>query len=85
MNSDMKTVTLNTILEELNDVPVNRLRELHTYINSLKVNTEKLEKTRKDILSFAGIFNDMSQNDYNDFVKETKKTRSELFDREINL
>ncbi|MDQ6844408.1 MAG: hypothetical protein M3Z92_08670 [Bacteroidota bacterium] len=85
MNADMKAVTLNTILEELNDVPVDKLRELHAYINSLKANTEKSEDKRKEILSFAGIFNDMSQNDYDDFLKETKKTRGELFDREINL
>lgn len=85
MNPDIKMLTLNTILEELNDVPVDKLPELHNYINSLKINTKKSGKSRKEILSFAGIFNNMSQNDYDDFVKETKKTRSELFDREINL
>ncbi|HEY5462276.1 MAG TPA: hypothetical protein VIJ95_03395 [Hanamia sp.] len=78
-------VTLNTILEELNDVPVDKLGELHIFINSLKINTEKSEKKRKEILSFAGAFNDMSQNDYDDFVKETRKTRTELFEREIKL
>ena len=81
----MKVLTLNTILEELNDVPVDKLGELHVFINSLKINNEKSEKKRKEILSFAGAFNDMSQNDYNDFVKETKRTRSKLFDREINF
>lgn len=78
-------VTLNTILEELNDVPVDKLGELHTFINSLKINTGKSEKKRKEILSFAGAFNDMSQEDYDDFVKETRKTRTELFEREIKL
>ncbi|MEO5651143.1 MAG: hypothetical protein ABIR03_14630 [Ginsengibacter sp.] len=80
----MKSPTLHTILEELNDVPADRLGELHAFINSLKIPGEKLEK-RKKILSFAGAFNDMSQSDYDDFVKETKKTRSKLFDSEIDL
>lgn len=78
-------VTLNTILEELNDVPVDKLGELHIFINSLKINPKKSEKKRKKILSFAGAFNDMSQDDYDDFVKETRKTRTELFEREIKL
>lgn len=78
-------ITLNTILEELNDVPEDKLSELHNFINSLKISTKKSEKKRKKILSFAGAFNDISQNDYDDFVKETKKTRAELFEREIKL
>ncbi len=42
----MKALTLNTILEELHDIPVDKLGELHVFINSLKVNTEKSEKKR---------------------------------------
>jgi len=75
-------ITLNKILQELNDVPSDKLGELHSFINSLKISTEK---KRKKILTFAGAFNDMSQKDYNDFVKETIKTRADLFEREIRL
>ena len=78
-------ITLNTILEELNEVPADRLNELHSFINSLKINTKKSEKKRKRILSFAGAFSNMPQRDYNGFVKEMKKIRRELFDREIKL
>jgi len=78
-------ITLNTILEELNDVPVDKLGELHSFINSLKISTENSEKKRKEILSFAGAFNSMSQNDYDDFVKETRKIRTELFERENKI
>ena len=79
------SITLNTILEELNDVPVDKLGELHSFISSLKVSAENSEKKRKKILSFAGAFSDMPQNDYSDFVKETRKTRTKLFDREMKL
>ena len=40
---------------------------------------------QKQILSFAGSFADMDQKDYNNFVEETKKIRSSLFDRDGNL
>lgn len=78
-------ITLNTILEELNYIPADKLGELHVFINTLKSHTEKSEKKRKKILSFAGAFNDMPQNDYDEFVKETRNTRAELFSREIKL
>ena len=78
-------LTLNTIMKELKNVPVDRLEDLYSIIHSLRANTKKTEKASKKILAFAGSFSDMTENDYNDFLKLTKETRSKLFDREINL
>lgn len=77
--------TLNTILKELKNVPVDRLGDLYSIIHSLRVNTKKSDKTSKKILSFAGSFSDMSERDYNDFLQHTKHTRDNLFDRDISL
>ena len=77
--------TLNTILEELRNVPVERLEDLYSIIHSLQADTKKSDKTSKEILSFAGSFRDMSDHDYNDFLSQVKQTRSDLFDREIDL
>jgi hypothetical protein len=76
---------LNTILKELKDVPVDRLEDLYSIIHSLQENTKKSGKRSKQILSFAGSFNDMPENDYNDFLHQTKQARNDLFDRDINL
>ena len=78
-------LTLNTILKELKNVPVDRLEDVYSIIHSLRSNTKKSDKTAKKILSFAGAFNDMTENDYQEFLNETKQTRNELFDRDINL
>jgi hypothetical protein len=78
-------LTLNTILKELKNVPVDRLEDLYSIIHSLRANTKKSDKASKKILSFAGSLSDMSEKDYNDFLKQTKHTRNELFDRDINL
>ena len=78
-------LTLNTILKELKNIPINRLQDLYSIIHSLKADTVKNEKSAKEILSFAGSFGDMSDNDYNDFLQKTKKNREELFDRQINI
>jgi hypothetical protein len=78
-------LTLNTILKELRNVPVDRLEDLYFIIHSLQANTKKSGKTSKKILSFAGSFADMSDKDYNDFINRTKDTRNNLFDRDINI
>ena len=83
MNTIM--LTLNNILKEIKDVPVNRLEELYQLIHSLTPKTKPTEALRKKILSFAGSFSDMSNKDYTDYLKQTKKTRTQLFDRNIDL
>lgn len=78
-------LTINTILKEINDVPVDRLEELYQFIHSLTPKTKSTEQLRKKILSFGGAFGDMSSKDYADFVCQTKATRAKLFDRNIEL
>ncbi len=78
-------LTLNTILEELKNVPANRLEDIYAIIHSLRANTKRSDKTGKNILSFAGSFADMPEHEYNDFLKHTEQTRKDLFDRDIIL
>lgn len=77
--------TLNTILKELKNVPVNRLGDLYSIIHSLRTDTKKSDKTSKKILTFAGSFSDMCEKDYKEFLQHTSDTRNNLFDREIKL
>jgi hypothetical protein len=78
-------LTLNTILKEMKDVPVNRLEELYELVHSMTSSKKQKESSRKKILSFGGVFSDMSSEDYADFLDQTKQARAKLFDRKINL
>jgi len=78
-------LTMNSILKEIKDVPVNRLEELYQFIHSLTPKSKKTETLRKKILSFGGSFKDMSDEDYNEFLNQTKKTRTDLFDRKVDI
>ncbi len=78
-------LTLNRILKEVKDVPVNRLEELYEFVHSLTLDTAHKESLRKKILSFGGVFSDMSTKDYDDYLNHTKQTRSELFNRNIDI
>ena len=73
-------LTLNTLLKEIKDVPVNRLEELYQLVHSMSASTKHKESLRKKILSYGGSFNDMSSEDYSDFLNQTKRTRTKLFD-----
>ena len=78
-------LTINTILKELRNVPVDRLEDLYSIIHSLRANTKNSGNSSKKILSFAGSLGDMSEPDLSDFLEHTKETRNNSFDREINL
>jgi hypothetical protein len=78
-------LTLNVILKEMKDVPVSRLEELYEFVHSLTPKTRKTESLRTKILSFGGAFNDMKSMDYSAYLSDTKKTRSKLFDRNVDL
>ena len=78
-------LTLNTIIKELKNVPVERLGDIYSIIHSLRRTTKKSEKKRRKILSFAGAFEGMTEIDYNQFVQQTRETRNDLFDREISI
>jgi hypothetical protein len=78
-------LTLNTILKEMKDVPVSRLEELYELVHSMTSSKKQKENSREKILSFGGVFSDMSSEDYADYLDQTKQTRSKLFDRKINL
>jgi hypothetical protein len=78
-------MTLKTILDEIKEVPVSRLEELYQFVHSLTPKTKQSEASRKKILSFGGAFRDMSRKNYTDFLNQTKKTRTKLLDRRIEL
>ena len=78
-------MTFKTILREMRDIPAERLEELYQYVHSLNPKSKRTNSLRKQILSFAEAFSDMSNKDYKDFLKQTIKTRSKLFERKFNV
>jgi len=77
--------TLNTIIKEMKDVPVNRLEELYQFIHAMTPKSKHSDSLRKKILSFGGAFSDMSSSDYDEYLNHIKKTRTELLDRKFDI
>ena len=78
-------LTLNSIMKEMRDIPVDRLEDLYSFVHSLNPKTKKSDNLRRMILAFAGSFCDMTSRDYSEFIKDTRKTRAKLFDRTNDL
>lgn len=76
--------TINAIIEELKNVPVNRLEDLYSIIISFQEDRGESGARVEEILSFAGAFSDMGGKDYGEFTEHTKQTRRELFDRDFD-
>ena len=70
-------LTFDKIIKELKNVPVNKLEDLYSIIHSLQTDIKSSGKNSKKILSFAGAFSDLSESDYNDFLKQTRETGKE--------
>ena len=77
--------TVNTIIKEINDLPPDKLDEVYDFVHSLKFSSKHKEKSSKKIHSFAGAFSDMDQKQYADLKAQTSKTRTLLFDRNIDI
>jgi hypothetical protein len=45
----------------------------------------KRKNSNKDLMSYAGSWKDMSDEDFKDFTKETKRIRKNLFARKIRI
>lgn len=69
---------LSAILTEMKEVPVDRLEGLYQLVHSLTLKTNQKESVRKKIISFGGASSDMNNEDYSDFLNQTKQERADF-------
>ena len=68
-------MTLNTILKEMKEIPLNRLEEVYEFVHSMTPPRKIDERLKKKILSYAGAFSDMSEEDYKEFRSYISRLR----------
>ena len=78
-------LTINSIIEEMKDVPLNRLEELYQLIQPLTPTNKFPKSKNKKILAFGGFLNNWTEKDYSDYSNYTKKLRENLFERDVTL
>ena len=76
-------ITLETLVEELQQVPPEHLEEVHRVLQTLKSKPVANKDLADWTLQFAGMLNHWTEAEWADFQTELQQTRVELFNRPV--
>ena len=66
---------LSQVIEEIRLVPKDRLREIYNFIHFFRLGLEKSQDSTEDIMQFAGCWQDMKDEDFEQFSQEMTDRR----------
>jgi hypothetical protein len=77
----------DVLYQKVNQLPFELQHEVSDFVEFLlrKYHTPQHSNRREKILSFAGAFNEMDEDDYSEFMDDMKQTRENTFNRNIPL
>lgn len=64
-----QTQTYQKVLQQLSELPSSRMPEVQRYLDNL------LQNSKKSSRSFAGIWSDMEEESFQDFLDDMKRNR----------
>ena len=64
-----QTQTYQKVLQQLSELPTSRIGEVHEYLDKL------LQDKKKSSQSFAGVWSDMANEDFQDLLSDIAKSR----------
>lgn len=82
-----QTELYQSVLSRLANVPASYLQEIDRYLEKLEndASTKPSPMDIEGIMALAGSWEDMSEEEFSDFLHNTAETRKELFSRQIDL
>ncbi len=76
----MESLNLRTkVIAEINLVPEEKLSELYNFIHDFRLGVEVSKASLEQTIQFAGCWNDMSDEMFNNFDEEIKTRRQQAF------
>lgn len=79
------TITYQTIINELNQIPLAYLSDVYKIIHSYNSKIEQRQTNREKILEFAGSWSDIPEENFKDIMSEIHCSKEKMFNREIEL
>ena len=70
---------LSEVIEEIRLVPKDRLREIYDFIHFFRLGLETVKDDTKNIMRFAGCWQDMTDEEFKDFSHEIAVRRRQAF------
>ncbi|GEM_PF-2481421 len=77
--------TYQSILFRLSHIPVSYLQQIDDFLQHFNKEIKQREQNRTQILALAGSWNEWQEEDFQEYLQETKKVGNELFNRDIEL
>ena len=77
---------LSQVIEEIRLVTKDRLREIYNFIHffRLGLENETVQDDTEDIMRFAGCWQDMTDEDFEEFSQEIAERRKQAFSGRVN-
>ncbi|MCP4668878.1 MAG: hypothetical protein GY849_21280 [Deltaproteobacteria bacterium] len=63
------------VMKEISLIPLDKLNEVYDFIRLFRIGTERIKANKGEILSFAGCWEDMPDETFNDFLLEIRQRR----------
>ena len=67
------------VIKEIELIPLEKLNEVYDFVHFFRIGLDKTKVNKEKILSFAGCWNDMSDEMFDDFMEEIGQRRREAF------
>jgi hypothetical protein len=80
----MDYLTKNDIIAEINLIPEDKLTELYNLIHSFRITLKSSANNINEIMMFAGCWQDLSDEEFNDFSQEIEHRRENSSIRRFN-
>jgi len=72
------------VIDEINLFPKNKLQQLYDFIHFFRLGLESTRDRSNEIMEFAGCWQDMKQEKFNDFFNEINERRKNAFSGRID-
>ncbi|MEK6479061.1 hypothetical protein WJR50_16055 [Catalinimonas sp. 4WD22] len=80
-----QTELYQSVLKKLSKVPAMDLAQVDKFLSQWSDEPENKSKHKDKIMAFAGAWEDMKEEDFQDYLKNAKESGNESFGREVEL
>ena len=74
-----QSITIKQVVEEIKHIPENKLSEVYDLLHFFRLGLQKYKGNVEQTMKFAGCWNDMPDEVFNDFLGEIKERREQAF------
>jgi hypothetical protein len=77
-----QSVTRDKVMEEIQLIPEHKLEEVYDFVHYFRIGLrEAVRGNREEIMKFAGCWNELPEEDFQEFSREISERRAQAFSR----